>query len=210
MRKTLLLLCFGLVLAWTQGYAQERTVSGKVTDPNTGQGIPGVSVFIKGTAVGTVTDGDGKYSIATPTGTILVFQAVGLEKQEIAVGSEATIDVSLKEDVQNLGEVVVTAGAIEKQKKELGYTISTIGGEELLNARETNLVNALSGKITGLQITNQSGNLGSSSRILIRGGSSLTGNNQPLFVVDGVPISNSNFSGNSDGGRITGTVDNGK
>jgi TonB-linked SusC/RagA family outer membrane protein len=206
-----LLLLFG---CFGQVFAQNREVKGRITDAANGEGLPAISIFVKGTTIGTVSEIDGSYKINVSEGAVLVFQSVGYITQELAVNSQSEINIQLVPNEKQLSEVVVTGVAIEREKRSLGYSIANLDGEQLLKARETNLVNSLSGKIAGLQITNQSGNIGASSRIVIRGGSALTGNNQPLFVIDGVPVSNSNFdSGNSvnvnNANRTTGGVDNG-
>lgn len=207
--KKFLLLGFMLTLAFTfsESWAQERTVSGKVTSIDDGTALPGVNVVLKGTTTGTVTDIDGNFTLTLPTGEgTLVFSFIGLATEEISVGSRSVIDVQMSQDVQQLSEVVVTAQSIEREKRELGYSITSIGGEELTKARDVNVVNSLSGKIPGVQVTSSGGTLGGSTNILIRGASSLTGDNQPLFIVDGVPLSNQNISS---GSRITGTIDTG-
>ncbi|MEL6926269.1 MAG: TonB-dependent receptor plug domain-containing protein, partial [Bacteroidota bacterium] len=182
----------------------QRTISGVVVDE---EQIPliGVTVLVEGTNTGTSTDIDGKYTVNVPDGSnTLVFSYTGYSTQEVEIGTSNVVDVTMTFDVLKIDEVVVTASGIERQKKDLGYSITTIGGEELTVARETNVVNALQGKTSGVQITSQSGNLGGSTKILIRGVSSLSGNNNPLWVVDGVPIFDSNIS---TGSRITGGFD---
>jgi TonB-linked SusC/RagA family outer membrane protein len=188
-------------------WAQERTVSGRITSAEDGSGLPGVNVVVKGTTNGTVTDVNGNYSLPVPaTSTTLVFTFIGLKSQEIEIGSRANVDVQMEQDVQQLSEVVVTALGTQAERKSLGYSVQDVKGDELMKARETNVVNSLSGKIAGVQITNSSGAVGASSRIVIRGSNSF-GNNQPLFVVDGVPISNEGFGnfGGLTSGSGTGT-----
>ncbi len=181
-----LLLLFSAVAA----QAQDRTVSGKVTD-ELSVPVPGVNVLVKGTTQGTITDIEGNYRISVPDdATILVFSFVGYETLEMEIGNQSTLDVNLTVDAQELGEVVVTALGIEREKKALGYSVQEIQGEDLNEAREVNVVNALAGKVAGVQITNGNSGVGSTSRIIIRGESSLAGDNQPLFVVDGIPINN--------------------
>lgn len=198
--KRILLVCLTAVFAFASSelWAQERTVSGRVTSVEDGSGLPGVNVVVKGTTNGTVTDVNGNYSVSAPSqGGILVFTFIGLVSQEIEIGSRSNVDVQMAQDVQQLSEVVVTAFGVEQQKKALGYSVQEVNSDELLKARETNIVNSLTGKIAGVNITSSSGAVGSSSRIVIRGANSF-GNNQPLFVVDGVPISNNSFGGLSD------------
>ncbi|WP_338761436.1 SusC/RagA family TonB-linked outer membrane protein [Bernardetia sp. ABR2-2B] len=173
--------------AWAQ-----RTITGTVIDAAQG-GLPGATVQVKGTNTGTTTDLEGKYSIILPDGKdTLVFRFIGYEMQEVAVGTRTSIDVQLS-DASELTEVVVTAFGVSREKQSLGYATQEIKGDNLVQAREMNVVNSLNGKIAGVQITG-SNSIGGSSRVVIRGNSSITGENQPLFVVDGVPIDNSNFA----------------
>ncbi|WP_139958427.1 SusC/RagA family TonB-linked outer membrane protein [Flavicella sediminum] len=187
-------------------FAQTKTISGKVSD-NTGP-LPGVVVLIKGTQKGTQTDFDGNYSIDAKQGATLQFSYVGMKTTEVIVGNTNKINITLIEDTEALEEVVVTAIGITREKRSLGYAATVIKSEELTKARESNIVNSLAGKVAGVRVTSQSGTLGGSSKIIIRGASSMGGNNQPLFVVDGIPISNSGFNGTR-GQIIAGGVDAG-
>jgi TonB-linked SusC/RagA family outer membrane protein len=172
-------------------YAQDRTITGTVTGKDDGLPIPGVSVKVKGTNNGAATGADGKYVIKVPSGsTILEFSSVGYVSQFATVGSGNVVNVSLGQDAKMLGEVVVTAMGIKRETKSLGYSVTKVSGDELTKARETNVVNALAGKVAGVRINSQSGTLGGSSKIVIRGGSSFNDSGQPLFVVDGLPINN--------------------
>ncbi|MTI31434.1 SusC/RagA family TonB-linked outer membrane protein [Xanthovirga aplysinae] len=191
--KRILLICFILVASLiNEAFAQGRTVSGTVTSEEDGLGMPGVTVVLKGTTTGVQTDFDGKYSLEVPAdGGVLVFSFVGMATQEAQVGARSVIDVQMAADVKQLSEVVVTAFGVAREKKALGYAVQEVKGDALVNAKETNVVSALAGKTAGVQITNSSGAAGGASYIKIRGNASLTGNNQPLFVVDGVPINNS-------------------
>ena len=184
---------FVLVLALlNQAVAQSKMVSGKVTDQTNSQGLPGVAVIVKGTTVGTSTGADGTYSINVPAGsTTLVFKFIGYLPVEKTIGNASTINVGLELDSKQLSEVVVTALGIQREKKDLGYAVSTVKAEELTTARTTNVVNALSGKVAGVRVASANGMVGSSAGIFIRGNTTFTGSNQPLFVVDGVPIDNS-------------------
>jgi TonB-linked SusC/RagA family outer membrane protein len=186
-------------------FAQEKTVSGTVSDDS--GPLPGVSILIKGTASGSETDFDGKYSIRTKVGDVLVFQYLGYRKEERTVGESNTIDLTLSEDASVLDEVVVTALGLKREAKSIGYGIDVVKGESLTQARESNIVNSLQGKVTGVQITNTGGNLGGSSKVVIRGVSSLSGRNNPLWIVDGVMINDSQTSSLTDGDRITGNRD---
>ncbi len=199
-------LCFSLMMmVFSIVQAQEIEINGQVTSPLDPEGVPGVNVSIKGTSRGTITDLTGNYTISVPSNeSSLVFSFVGFESQTILVGSRATINVTLEATTQSLSEVVVTALGVERDVKALGYAVQEVEGDELTTARETNVVNSLSGRIAGVQITNGSSGVGSSSLITIRGESSLIpGNNSPLFVVDGIPISNETFANRSEGNLET-------
>ena len=173
-------------------FAQERVVTGVVSD-NSGLPIPGVNVLVKGTKLGTQTDIDGKFSIkATPTQTI-VFNFVGMKTQEI-VASSSAINIKMKDNAVELEDVVVTALGITREKKSLGYSTQKIDGDEVNKTPSTNFANSLSGKVAGLQIK-VNNNLGGSTNVVIRGYKSVNGNNQALFVIDGVPVDNSNTNG---------------
>ncbi|WP_255496122.1 SusC/RagA family TonB-linked outer membrane protein [Mucilaginibacter sp. FT3.2] len=169
-------------------YAQ-KTVSGTVTEKN-GLPAPGVSVVEKGTGTGTATGSDGKYSLTAKPGAILIFSFIGLKTQEVTVGTGSTINVVLESAENSLTEVVVTALGIKREKKSLGYAVQEVKGQALADTKEPNIVNSLSGKVAGLQITRSSNGPGASSRITLRGNNSLVGDNQPLIVVDGVPLDN--------------------
>lgn len=179
-------------MATTMSFAQDRTVSGKVTSSEDGSTLPGVNVVVKGTTNGGVTDMNGNYKITVPEdGGTLVFSFIGLNTQEIEIGARSVIDMQMESDVQQLGEVVVTAVGIEVNKRELGYSITNVDADDIVNARETNIVNALNSKVAGVSVVSSSGSPGASSNIRIRGNTSINGSNSPLFVVDGVPIDNS-------------------
>ncbi|PIY08066.1 MAG: hypothetical protein COZ18_14190 [Flexibacter sp. CG_4_10_14_3_um_filter_32_15] len=191
-RKILLsftLLWAMLTIGLGSAFAQtERTVTGVVKD-DTGETLPSATVVIKGTTQGTITDFDGNYSLVVPSPeTILVYSFAGMPSKEVTVGNQTVIDVTLSSEM--LEQVVVTSFGIEEQKRTLGYALQTVDSKELTNSRETNLVNALAGKVAGVQVTSSGGQAGASSRITIRGQNSLVGNSQPLFVVDGIPLDN--------------------
>ncbi|MDX1365431.1 MAG: carboxypeptidase-like regulatory domain-containing protein, partial [Arenibacter latericius] len=177
--------------------AQGNPVTGTVTD-DLGAPLPGVNVVQKGTTNGTSTDFDGNFSINVPSTTTLVFSSLGFTTKEIAVGGQSTINVSLSEDAEQLGEVVVTALGIKRERKSLGYALQEIKGGDIVESRESNVTNALSGKVAGLQVVKGSNGPASSSKIVLRGNNSLTGDNQPLIVVDGVPMDNFTGSNNND------------
>lgn len=192
--KHFLLICLAAASTLLAGelQAQDRTVSGIVTSADDGGPLPGVNVVIKGTTNGGVTDVDGKYSVIVPQGDggVLVFTFIGFESQEVEIGPRSTIDIQMNTDVQQLSEIIVTAQGIEKEERSLGYAVSSINNEALTRAQSPNALNALQGKVAGVNITSASGSPGASSRIILRGYSSLGGSNQPLFVVDGVPVNN--------------------
>ncbi len=200
MKKLFLLIVLFVFVSGLTLMAQTRVITGTVSSAVTGEGpIPGVTVMVKGTTVGALTDANGKYSITVPTdATTLIFSYIGMKSKEVAISGRTVIDGVLESDLIGLNEVVVTALGIAKEKKALGYSVQDVKGDELTKAKETNVINSLQGRISGAQITSSSGAVGASSRIVIRGVSSLSGNNQPLFVVDGIPIANTNFSNNND------------
>jgi len=199
MKKIVLLLAF-FAIGLQVLMAQTKEITGKVTSSEDGGAIPGVTVSVKGTTMGTITNMDGVFTLKVPQDSkTLVVSFVGMTSQEVTIGSQSTINVQLSPDMVAVDEVVVTALGVSREKKSLGYSVQDVKGNELAQAKENNVINSLSGKVSGVQITNSSGAVGSSSRIIIRGASSLGGNQQPLFIVDGVAISNSEFS--------SGTVD---
>ncbi len=168
-------------------FAQERTITGTVSDDS--GALPGVSVLIEGTTSGAETDFDGNYSIETSSGEVLRFSFVGMTSVRKTVGAESSINVTMVSEDNTLDEVVVTALGITREKKSLGYATQEVDGEAVNTVKDPNFTNALQGKVAGLSVKN-SGTMGGSTNVVIRGFSSLTGNNQALFVVDGVPISN--------------------
>ncbi|HAL64662.1 MAG TPA: SusC/RagA family TonB-linked outer membrane protein [Bacteroidales bacterium] len=193
MRKISFLLAF-LALLGLQVHGQ-RQVTGTVTHAEDGSSIPGVSVLVKGTQVGTVTDINGKYSInVPPDGKVLQFSFVGMQTVEVTIGNQTVIDVQMQPTVSALEGVIVTALGISREKKSLGYAVQDVSGDEITQARQLNAINSLSGRVAGLQITTGSGNMAGSSRVLIRGVNSISGNNNPLYVIDGIPIDNSDFN----------------
>ncbi|MCF8367768.1 MAG: SusC/RagA family TonB-linked outer membrane protein [Bacteroidales bacterium] len=192
MRKFTLFLAFIFFIGMQFLQAQDREIKGTITSSDDGQPIPGVQVLVKGTTTGTVTNLDGKYTLAVPeTAKILVFRFVGMATQEVAIGSQTEIAVVMEPDVLNLEGVVVTALGISREKKSLGYAVQEVDGADLNQVRETNFVNSISGRVSGVHVR-QSNTMGGSANVLIRGTTSLTQNNQALFVVDGVPIDNNN------------------
>lgn len=184
--KGILTLFLALIVQMT--FAQEQEITGTVTDES-GMPLPGVNVLVKGTTRGTQTDFDGNYAISADQGEVLVFSFLGMSTLEYTVANNTEIDVVMEPDAAQLEEVVVTALGIKREKKSLGYATQEVGGEEVNDVPTSNFMNSLSGKVAGLKVKS-SGTMGGSSDIVIRGNSSLTGNNQALFVIDGTPISN--------------------
>jgi TonB-linked SusC/RagA family outer membrane protein len=186
--------------------AQSVNLSGVITEKSTGLPLPGVSVSIKGSAGGTQSNNEGKFSLATKAGDVLRITFIGYTTREIAVKpDQTTLDVALEETQNALNEVVVTALNITREKKSLGYAVQELKSKDISEAKETNLVNALSGKVAGVQVTNSQGDMGS-SRIIIRGETSISGNNQPLFIIDGVPVDNTQNLGNAGSRDFANTI----
>lgn len=189
MRKSLLILfclCLGTVTLW----AQNRTITGRVTDQQNAP-IAGASVIVKGTSIGTTSKEDGSFMLSVPSSArTLIFSALNVPQKEVSIGNSNTVNVSLSLEAQQLQEVVVTSLGITRDKRSLGYATQTIKADQIADKGETNLLNALQGKVAGVNITGASGGAGASTNINIRGITSFNGNNQPLFIVDGVPISN--------------------
>ncbi len=190
----LCVLClFAAMPAWAQ-----QTITGKVTSATDNTSLPGVSVSVKGTTNGTTTDANGNYSLNVPAGdATLIFSFIGFVSEEVPVNNRTAVDISLVADIQSLGEVVVTALGIAKDKKALAYSVSEVKGSDFTQARENNVANALTGKIAGVNATGLSTGPGGSSRVVIRGNGSLTGSSQPLYVINGLPIDNSVPGGSS-------------
>ncbi|EAZ82402.1 SusC/RagA family TonB-linked outer membrane protein [Algoriphagus machipongonensis] len=207
MRKALLFVValFTMALSYEVS-AQQRVITGTVISEEDGLGLPGATVLVKGTTVGTTTDLDGNYSINVPAGSdVLIYSFVGLKSQEEVIGDRSIINVTLTTDAAQLNEVVVTAIGIEREKKALGYAVTTVGDEQLENRPEQDVARVLQGKVPGVNITSTNGMSGSGTNMVIRGYSSATGSNQPLFVVDGVPFNTStnNTNGFTTGGATT-------
>ncbi len=168
----------------------QHTVTGKVTSSSDGGGLPGLSIAVKGTSHGTITDLDGNYSINIPDGNAtLVYSFIGFTTKEVAVNGQTVIDVVLEETSESLDEVVVTALGIKRAEKSLGFSVGKVAGEELTRVAQENVLNSMAGKVSGVTI-NSTGGAGSTVSMVIRGATSMTTDNQPLFVVDGVPMQN--------------------
>ena len=190
-----IVLAIGFMLYAGVSFSQDLPVKGMVSD-KTNSGVAGVSVKIKGTNQGTTTDNGGNYKISVGQNSILVFSSVGFISQEIKVGNRNVINVTLNEETQNLEEIVVTALGIKKDAKKLGYSVSTITREALTENRTPNFMNALQGQIAGVNISPLGTGPAGTSKIRIRGQSSISGQNSPLIVVNGIPIDNTNFGTN--------------
>lgn len=194
------------VLSAFNTFAQTTTTTGTITDASDGMTLPGVSVLEKGTTNGVITDFDGNYTIiTTKENAVLEFSFLGYQTTEIAVNGQTKINVTLEQGSEALDEIVITALGIEKSTKAIGYSLTQVKGEEMSNIKTTNAINSLQGKVAGVNITTNATGAAGSSRVVIRGASSLSGNNQPLYVVDGIPIGNNNNGaagewGGNDGG----------
>ncbi len=173
----------------TQVTQQGKVVTGTVVDE---AGIPviGANVIQKGTTNGVITDLDGNFSLEVPDGAVIEISYIGYTSQEITASGQTGLQVKLAEDTQKIDEVVVTALGIKRQSRSLGYSTTQVGGEDFTMARDPNLGNALSGKVAGVSVSGNATGTGGSSRVVIRGNASMTGNNMPLYVIDGVPFSN--------------------
>ena len=205
-KKTLLLIFLLLSFIPFTALAQTITVGGRVISGEDGYGLPGVTIQVKGTQKGTVSDMDGNYSVQVASNGTLVFSYVGYKTKEVAVNGKTKINVTLETNALMLDDVVVTALGIKRQKRELGYATEEIGGDMIAKSGSGSVISALSGRSAGVQIVNPNGVDGGSSRITIRGNNSILGDNQPLIVVDGVPMSNEGGITEWSGGRDWGTA----
>ena len=206
-QKIYFFLAFVCLLNMPKMFAQEKTVTGVVMDAEGNMPLPGVTILEKGTSNGVSSDFDGNYSIDVAEDATLVFSMIGYKKQEISVTGRNTIDISLGVDTESLDEVVVTALGIKRERKSLGYAVQEVSGDELVESRENNLANAFTGKVAGLQVIRGSNGPASSSKIVLRGNNSLTGDNQPLIVVDGIPMDN--FTGATNNNYFNPSTDRG-
>jgi TonB-linked SusC/RagA family outer membrane protein len=180
-------------------YGQTRTISGVVADSK-GEPIVGVGVKVKGTTVGAITDMDGKYTIAVPSGSnTLVYSYVGMKTKEVVLGADNNVAVGMEEDALVKDEVIVTAVGVKREKKKLGYAVQDVKGEDMSISDNANAMSNLSGRVAGVQVNNSSGSPGGSARVVLRGPTSLMGNNQPLMVVNGVPFNNNELGNATDG-----------
>ncbi|MEP2347695.1 MAG: SusC/RagA family TonB-linked outer membrane protein, partial [Algoriphagus sp.] len=206
--KKVLPIAFALVLMLgltVSAQAQQRILKGVVTAASDGLPLPGVTILNKSTKAGTTTNADGEYSLSVDENTVLVFSFIGFTSQEFTVGNQTELNVVLEEDASDLSEVVVTAFGMERDKKALGYSVTQLSGDRFTESRAINVGNALTGKVAGVNVTPTATGAAGSTRVVIRGGSSLTGADQPLYVVNGVPIESGNLGnagmwGGSDAG----------
>ncbi len=201
MKKLTIFLALLLFVGFT--VQAQMQITGTVTGAEDGLSIPGVSIVVKDNpTIGTTTNVDGEYSLTVPGGTeALIFSFIGMKSQEVIIGGRSVIDLQMEAEILEMDEVIVTALGISREKKSLGYAVQEIDGEELNKVKSDNFVTALSGKVAGVHVKNNT-NFGGSTNVIIRGSSSLTQNNQALFVVDGVPISNDvNNNSSQESGR---------
>ena len=201
--KKLLSSLFILLLVATYAIAQERTITGTVTDKGDGLPLPGVSVRVKGTTTGTQTGADGKYSVKVPgNNSTLTFTYIGYATRDVSVGNANVLNVALTTDATQLGEVVVTAMGVSREKKALGYAVTTVDPAAMVQKSEPDVLKTLQGKVAGVDIRNSQGTPGAATRVNLRGFTSFYGSNEPLIVVDGIPYSNDyvNTSDETSGG----------
>ena len=194
--KNSLLSMFVCLLAFGQVCAQTQTIKGKVLNATDSEPIVGASVSLQGTSRGTITDIDGQFQIEAESGDTLVISYVGMNT--VSVPAKADMSIALTEDTEVLDEVVVTALGISRSEKSLGYAAAKVSSDEITGAQTSNVATALAGKVAGVQVQSTSTDPGSASNIIIRGFSSVTGSNQPLYVVDGVPLQQTTDYGNGD------------
>ena len=196
MKKTYWLFLLLYLLLAPPGMAQPtaRPVTGLVTSATDQSPLPGVTVLVKGTTTGSTTGSNGRYTVPAAPGAVLVFSFIGYAPQERTVGADGGVDVALKESTTGLDEVVVTAYNIAQDKRTLVTAVQEVKSKDIIDSRQTNVVNALQGKVAGVNITSSGGSPGEGASIIIRGGTSLDGDNQPLFVIDGMIMDNSSFS----------------
>ena len=183
-----------LMVLSVSAMAQNIRVHGVVTDGATGEPIPYTSIQLKGTSQGTSTDADGRYQIIAPQSGTLVFVFIGYENQEVAIKNRGEINVAMVPDALALDQAVVTAMGITRSEKSLGYSATTMKSEDLTVARNTDVTASLQGKVAGVQVQATSGDPGAATNVIIRGYGSINGSNQPLYVVDGVPLQNNTLS----------------
>jgi hypothetical protein len=181
-----------LLLLHLDGFAQQEPaavlIKGKVTDAQTNEALSGVSVGIKGTKKIVLTDENGNYSITAGSAATLIFSYVGNKSKEVTVDNQKVVNATLHKSTEQLKDVVITALGIKKERRALGYSVTEVKGATLTEARETNFVNSLEGKVAGVNVSNVATGPGGSANVVIRGISDITGSNQPLYVIDGIPM----------------------
>lgn len=203
-------LLFVMLFSVTSLFAQEKVLKGNVMSAQDGLPVPGATVMIEGTSIGTVTDFDGNFKLMIPTdqkNSTLVFQFIGLETQKVVYTGQKVLNITMQADTKQLEDVVVTALGIKREKKSLGYAASEVGDEAYASSKDANVMGSLSGRLAGVQINQTGQGAGSSSSVIIRGVANASGSNQPLYIVDGVPIANNQFSNADDGDN--GGIDSG-
>jgi TonB-linked SusC/RagA family outer membrane protein len=201
--KFLLYAAFLTLFTCATTLAQERKVTGTVTSAEDNSAMPGVNVVVQGKTTGTITDADGNFSISVPgSDAVLVFSFIGYNPQEVTIGSQSSLTIRMVTSATQLGEIVVTSFGIQREKKALTYSAQNVKAADLAQVRDLNVVNSLAGKVAGLELIKSSSGVGAPSRVVIRGTRSISGNNQPLYVVDGVPITNSSNTPNSEWGGV--------
>ena len=193
-----------MILLFSSAAFAQSTITGKVTDAETNEPVPGVAVTLKGTSTAVATDVNGLYSIHAGNNATLVFKFLGYATQEVLVGSQTTINIKLHVSSNQLNDVVVTALGIKRERRALGYSVTEVKGASLTEARETNFVNDLEGKVAGVNVSNVATGPGGSANVVIRGISDLTGSNQPLYVIDGIPMQNTTYAQTDVGGGYGG------
>jgi TonB-dependent SusC/RagA subfamily outer membrane receptor len=189
MKTRVLTVLAGLFLVSTQAFAQQKTVTGKVTSEQ-GTPLAGVSVLIRGTNTGTNTNTEGNYAIRASVGQVLQYRFIGTAPEERTVGAENVINVQLKRVASNLDAMVVTALGQTTAQRALGTAVQTVSGADVAQTQRENFINALQGRVAGVDVVSTSGVPGASSSITIRGDSSISSSNQPLIVIDGLPVDN--------------------
>ena len=201
-KKLLILVLFVLWMP-LQVAAQSRVVKGTVTSGEDNAGLPGVNVLIKGTTIGASTNAEGVYSLTIPDNLlrngVLVYSFIGMKTSEVAIGNQSTISVRLQHDETSLDEVIVSALGFKENADKLGSTAAKIEAKDIVRSGESGVINGMSGKAAGVQITRSAGDPGAGSYIQIRGQNTITGSTQPLVIVDGIPISNSTLGDGSAG-----------
>lgn len=191
LRTFFLFSAFLLTIQWS--FAQEKEITGTVTSQSDGVPLPGVNVLVEGTSTGAQTDFDGNYSITASVGDVLTFSFIGMTTVQVTVSDSNVINVQMAEDAEQLGEVIVTALGVRKTRKSLTYAAQDVKADELSRTKQSNPINSLSGKVSGVSITRSASGVGGSVKVTLRGNSSI-GNNQPLYVVDGIPLLNASPS----------------